>query len=286
MNATADIHELVSELKTKGEPFAVATVIRTVSVTSAKAGAKAVILNDGSISGGWIGGGCARAAVLNAARETIQDGQPRLVSVEPEHILADKGISPGEESGGVKYSRNMCPSQGSMDIFVEAIQPRPELVIMGATPVAIALAQLGKTLGFACTVCAESGEFEHFPAADTKIKGFELDESNARRFVVIATQGRGDEKALLSALNTRSEYIAFVGSRKKAASLRSKLTEEHDISADEFDRVKAPAGLDIKAILPEEIALSILAEIVEMRRSGEHAVKRDSNMSETESFQA
>src|SRR5882672_2516185 len=100
MNRATDILDRISTLKAKGEPFALATVVRTVSVTAAKAGAKAIILPDGSMSEGWIGGGCARAAVLKAARESLADGQSRLVSVEPPDVLQDQGVAAGEERAG------------------------------------------------------------------------------------------------------------------------------------------------------------------------------------------
>ena len=266
MNIGADIHDLVSDLKTKGEPFAVATVVRTVSVTSAKAGAKAIILGDGTITEGWIGGGCARSAVLKAAREAIEDGAPRLVSVQPEDLLDEQGVQAGDIKDGVKFAQNMCPSQGGMDIFVEAVRPKTELVIMGTSPVALALAVLAKPLGFNCTLCTKAGDQNIDTNADQIIEGFDLPQSNARRFIVVSTQGRGDEAALKAALETKADYVAFVGSFKKAASLQSKLIEK-GMPADQFDRLKAPAGLDIKAITPEEIALSILAEIVEHRRT-------------------
>lgn len=97
-------------------PFALATVVRTVAATAAKAGAKAIILPDGTISEGWIGGGCARAAVLKAARDAIADGKSRLVSVQPPDVLDNQGRKVGEEEGGVRFAENMCPSQGTMDI--------------------------------------------------------------------------------------------------------------------------------------------------------------------------
>src|SRR5580700_8649441 len=110
MNRSTDILEIISTRKAAGEPFALATVVRTVAATAAKAGAKAVILPDGTISEGWIGGGCARAAVLKAAREAIADGQSRLVSVQPPDALQDQGLAPGEERAGVHFAKNLCPS--------------------------------------------------------------------------------------------------------------------------------------------------------------------------------
>lgn len=269
MNAPADIHQLVSNLKEDGEPFAVATVIRTISVTSAKAGAKAVIQADGTIAEGWIGGGCARAAVLKAARDAIADGEPRLVSVQPEDLLADSGVAAGDERDGVRFARNMCPSQGTMDVFVEPVIPRPELVILGSSPVAVALAQLAKALGFSLTICAPESEQNLFDDADRRVSDFSLEPTKPSwRFVVVATQGKGDQVGLKAALTVEADYVAFVGSFKKAASLKDKLRDD-GVPEERLDALKAPAGLDLKAITPEEIALSILSEIVLQHRSGQ-----------------
>jgi xanthine dehydrogenase accessory factor len=120
MERASDILRIISARKAAGEPFALATVVRTVAATAAKAGAKAVILPDGTISEGWIGGGCARAAVLKAAKDALTDGKSRLVSVQPPDLLDQQGHAPGEEQGGVRFAKNMCPSEGTMDIFVEA----------------------------------------------------------------------------------------------------------------------------------------------------------------------
>src|SRR6266700_3524509 len=148
MDHATDILERVAEIKARGEPFALATVIRTVAATAAKAGAKAVILPDGTISEGWIGGGCARAAVLKAAKEALADGRVRLVSIQPADLLDDKGVAPGDEREGIRFAKNTCPSQGTMDIFVEPVLPRPEIIVCGSSPVAVEIADLGRRLGF------------------------------------------------------------------------------------------------------------------------------------------
>jgi len=271
MNRATDILDRISVMKAKGEPFALATVVRTVSVTAAKAGAKAIVLPDGSISEGWIGGGCARAAVLKAARESLADGKARFVSVEPPDVLQEKGVNAGEEKEGVRFVKNMCPSQGTMDIFVEPVLPRPEIVICGSSPVAVALVDLARRLGFAVTACAPAAEQPAFVEADRRIEGYALPaEKEGARFVVVSTQGRGDEVALKAALAVEADYVAFVGSKRKAASLRAKLLKD-GVAEAELDRLKAPAGLDLGAITPEEIALSILSEIVAEHRRGQRA---------------
>ncbi|MCO8145070.1 XdhC/CoxI family protein [Rhodovulum tesquicola] len=264
-----DILDRIAELKRAGTAFAVATVVRTVRATAAKAGAKAVILPDGTVLAGWIGGGCARGAVIRAAREALADGAPRLISVQPEAALAEGGLSPGETRDGIRFARNMCPSRGMMDIFVEAVMPAPECVICGAAPVAVALADLAPRMGFSVTACAPAEEQAAFAAPDRRIEGYALEVApTGARYVVVATQGKGDEAALRAALSVPSAYLAFVGSRAKTAALRDRLTAA-GVAPEAFANLRAPAGLDLGAITPEEIALSILAEMVALRRAGQ-----------------
>jgi len=263
-----DILDVVSAMKAKGQPFALATVVRTVAVTAAKAGAKAVIRPDGTVTEGWIGGGCARAAVVKAAKEALGDGQPRLVSVQPPDVLQEQGIQAGDERAGIRFAKNMCPSQGTMDIFVEPVLPRPEIVICGSSPVALAVADLGRRVGFAVAVCAPAAEQAAFPEADARIEGYALPPTSEHaRFIVVSTQGRGDEAALQAALAAESAYVGFVGSRKKAAALKAALAQR-GVEPARLQKMKAPAGLDLGAITPEEIAISIVAEIVAAHRRG------------------
>jgi xanthine dehydrogenase accessory factor len=269
MTKHVEVMDLVAQLKAAEEAFVLATVVRTVSVTAAKAGAKAIIRPDGSIVAGWIGGGCARGAVLKAAREALADGEPRMVSVQPENLLAELGVQPGENRDGVRFASNMCPSKGTMDVFVEPVLPHPSLVILGGSPVALSLATQARQLGYHVTVAAPTADLPGTPDADVLIDGFELAKlTKAKRFVVVSTQGKGDETALRMAVATPAAYHAFVGSRRKMAALREKLIGE-GIEAAAIDRVKAPAGLDLGAITPEEIAMSILAEITLERRRGQ-----------------
>ena len=269
MSRHVEVIDLVAELKAAEETFVLATVVRTVSVTAAKAGAKAIIRPDGTIVAGWIGGGCARGAVLKAARDALADGKPRMVSVQPENLLAELGVKPGENRDGVRFASNMCPSKGTMDVFVEPVLPHPSLVILGGSPVALSLASQARALGYHVTVAAPAADLPEAADADARIDGFVLGKLNeAKRFVVVSTQGKGDEAALRSAVATPAAYRAFVGSRRKMAALREKLIGE-GCDAAALHRVKAPAGLDLGAITPEEIAMSILAEITVERRRGQ-----------------
>jgi xanthine dehydrogenase accessory factor len=274
MTKHVEVMELVAQLKAAEEAFVLATVVRTVSVTAAKAGAKAIIRPDGRIVAGWIGGGCARGAVLKAARDALADGEPRMVSIQPENLLAELGVKPGENRDGVRFAENMCPSKGTMDVFVEPVLPHPSLVILGVSPVALSLATQARQLGYHVTVAAPSADVTETPDADTLIDGYVLGPLHeAKRFVVVSTQGKGDEAALRTAVATEAAYHAFVGSRRKMAALREKLIAE-GIDASALDHVKAPAGLDLGAITPEEIAMSILAEITVERRRGQRGAAK------------
>jgi xanthine dehydrogenase accessory factor len=271
MGAHVEVMDLVAQMKAAEQAFVLATVVRTVSVTAAKAGAKAIIRPDGTIVAGWIGGGCARGAVLKAAREALADGEPRMVSVQPKDLLEELGVKPGEMREGVRFASNMCPSKGTMDIFVEPVMPHPSLVIFGASPVAMSLAAQARQLGYHVTLAAPAADTPVAPDADVVVDGFALGELNqARRFVVVSTQSKGDEAALRAAIATEAEYRAFVGSRRKMMALREKLVAQ-GVDPAAIDRVKAPAGLDLGAITPEEIAMSILAEITALRRRGQRA---------------
>jgi xanthine dehydrogenase accessory factor len=173
----------------------------------------------------------------------------------------------------VRFASNMCPSKGTMDIFVEPMLPHPSLVILGASPVALSLAVQARTLGYHVTLAAPAADLVAAPDAHVIVDGFVPRYlSEARRFVVVSTQGKGDEAALKSAVAIDAAYHAFVGSSRKMTSLRAKLVAD-GVDAAAIDCIKAPAGLDLGAITPEEIAMSILAEITRERRRGQ----RDSN---------
>ena len=266
MERLPDVLERSSLLKATGEAFVLATVVRTVAATAAKAGAKAIIRADGSISEGWIGGGCARGAVLKAAREALADGHARLISVQPPDVLQQHGVNAGEEREGVRFAKNSCPSHGTMDIFIEPVLPRPQVVLCGSSPVAASIADLARRLGFSVTACAPASEQGAFADVDRRIDDYSPPiAEDGERFIVVSTQSRGDEKALRAALATDARYVAFVGSKLKAHTLKTALAAS-GIDPQRLAALRAPAGLDLGAIGPEEIALSILAEIVAFRR--------------------
>jgi len=129
-----DMADIANDLRTKDEPFAFATIVRTAGSTAAKPGAKALLGADGTIVHGWLGGGCTRGAVKKAAIVALESGEPQLISIAPEELLAQKGVSAGDEIEGTKFARNGCPSKGSVDIFIEPCLPLPQLVVLGASP--------------------------------------------------------------------------------------------------------------------------------------------------------
>lgn len=258
MSASDDVTRLAEELAAQGAPFVFATVVRTVASVAAKPGAKAILTADGRMAG-WIGGGCALGAVKKAAQRCLEDGEARLVSVMPFDQLKAQGLKPGDKRDGIEFDKNMCPSRGVVDVFIEPVLPRPQVILCGATPVALAVAELAPRVGLTVALHAPGDGFER------------VTETPAGAFIVVATQGGGDEAALEAALRSPARYVAFVGSKAKVTALKDSLAEK-GIPAARLADLRGPAGIPIGAVTPEEIALSILADIVQVRR-GKGAAK-------------
>jgi xanthine dehydrogenase accessory factor len=246
-----------SELLAKGQPFAVAEVVRYLSPISGKVGDKAIVFADGTVWG-WIGGGCAQPAVIKEALKALKDGKPRLVRISP---------SSSQEEGIVAYNMT-CHSGGTLDVYIEPVLPKPHILILGRSPVGRTLARLGKAINYSVSVAAPQADRESYPDAD-QVQA-DLDLSGVRigpqTFVVVSTQGECDEEALEQALKTNASYVAFVASKVKAAKVLQAIGEQ-GISTERLTQVRAPAGLNIQASTEEEIAVSILAEIVQLSRS-------------------
>jgi xanthine dehydrogenase accessory factor len=260
----ARLNTMMQALQAKAVPFAMATVVRTVNATSAKPGGKALLDHDGNILMGWIGGGCARGAVGRAAKEAITSGAPQFISLRPQELLDTEGLAAGDLRDGVRFARNGCPSKGTMDVFIEPVLPLPQLKIFGTGLVALALAELGGRFDFKVTVCAPNTTPDALHNGNQSIDECDI---TARDFVVIATQGQGDLVALRRAISGPTKYTSFVGSARKFKTLAAKLSAENSSFVQALKAVHAPAGLDIRAITPDEIALSILAQITRIRRS-------------------
>ena len=246
------------KLKASGTPFVLATVVRCESPTSAKPGAKALVTADGELIG-WIGGGCAQPAVLDTAKKALKDGQARLIRVSP-----TKG---GQVEAGIIDFGMTCHSGGTLDIFIDPVIARPALLIIGASPAAQTLGMLAHHAGFAVHAAFPGADAEMFPQAVQIIDGLELEtlRCGLPPMVVVATQGKRDEPGLEAALTTASPYIAFIASERKADKLRAYLKERGQDPV-RVDAIISPAGVEIGAVTPEEIAVSVLAGLIQARR--------------------
>ncbi len=242
-----------------GEAFAIATVVRVEKPISAKSGDKAIIKEDGTLDG-WVGGGCAQDTVVREAKKAIREAQPRLLRLVGMGAVAEK-------SEGVLEFPITCHSGGTMDVYIEPVLPRPQLVILGNSPIAVTLAKLAHVLDYQVAVFDPNATREQFPTADAISPELKLEAFRFRHpsFVVISTQGHDDEAALEAAARSAANYIAFVASKKKFAA-RAEYLLERGITPEQIARIKAPAGLDIGALTPDEIAASILAEMIQFRR--------------------
>ena len=257
------------DLRRRGEPFALATVVRCVRPTSAKPGAKAIIRKDGTVSG-WIGGSCAEPVVVREGLEALRDGQPRFLA-----LVGESASSPGRQEGMREYPMS-CHSGGTIEIFVEPVLPKPELILAGAGPVIDTLVKLARAMDFAVTRPAEAGQSNAAYAGGPGV------------FIVVASHGSFDEEALERALRTEACYVSLVASRKRAAAVLESLRKK-GVPVERLARLKAPAGLAIGAVTPDEIAVSILAEIVQVSRSrvhgrqpGDGAAPRDGGVEATD----
>jgi xanthine dehydrogenase accessory factor len=228
----------VSALEAERVPFVQATVVRAGRPASVRAGATALVLGDGTIEG-FIGGHCAEPSVRLHALRALETGDALLLRIEPgdgDHAAVDGAVT----------VHNPCLSGGTLEIFLEPYMPPARMHVVGETPIAQALAQLGRSVGYDVALHRDGG--------------FEPSDDDAA--VIIASHGRDELDALAAALEIGVSYVGLVASRKRGQAVVAEL----EVSDDDKARVHTPAGLDIGARTPEEIALSILAEIVSTRR--------------------
>lgn len=255
-----DIFARAATLKQEGISFVLATVVWSQSPTSARPGAKGIITPDGALFG-WVGGSCAQPTVVREALRALGDGGSRLLRLDPEGM-------PDPSRPSLVVAPLTCQSGGALEVFLEPLLPNLQLIVFGQSPVSDALIRLGHVMGYR-VVAARPGATASVPVeADESIDGLDVRAlSAARRSVaVVASMGVYDEDAVASALEARIGFVALVASRKRFAATRELLAGS-GFSDEMLDRVKAPAGLDISASSPEEIAISVLAEIIERRSS-------------------
>jgi xanthine dehydrogenase accessory factor len=255
--------EQASRLRAAGEPFALATVVACRRPTAAYPGAKALIKADGTLTG-WVGGSCAQPTVMQEALKALADGKSRLLRISPE---CQHSAVPQDDVYDFVMT---CASQGALEIFVEPFLPRPELIVIGETPVAQALARFGALLDFSVCVSDPAATRERFPDADILNADLEAVRTRVspRSYVVVATQGAYDEEALAAVIDTRTCYLGLVASGKRAATVFQYLRDK-GVQPELLQRVKCPAGLQLGAVTPPEIGFSIMGEILQLWRSSQ-----------------
>lgn len=262
MNTADTVFATAQRLQQAGTPYALVSVIRALAPASARPGDKAVVTADGQLHG-WVGGGCAQPAVIRTVRQVLADGRARLIRIAP----ADEGHE--KDLGDVLEFGMACHSGGTLELFVDPVLPRAQLVVIGASPVAHSLTQLAPRVGFAVTLVAHEADGAAYPDAQQVIASDDIASVAPRvapgAWVVVATQGRRDVQALRLALALRARQVSFVASAKKAQVLKDSLVTA-GAEAVAVAGIVAPAGYPMAATTPEEIALSVLAAVVSNRR--------------------
>ncbi|HEY1627463.1 MAG TPA: XdhC family protein [Streptosporangiaceae bacterium] len=240
--------EQAAELARRGEAFALATVVWRQGPSSSKPGSRAIITADGRVRG-WIGGACAEPAVVRAAQQAIGSGDAMLLLLGDPDQFAD--ASPAVV---IPIS---CQSEGALEVYIEPVLPVPRLVVVGGSPMAHTLTELAGALGWRAALI--SG------------KDFGTADADQRTMVVVATQGHDDEGVLERAVAARPAYLGLVGSRKRGTAVLGYLADR-GVPQEQLDRVHVPAGLDLGRTTHVEIAVAILAELVQLRATGQASV--------------
>jgi xanthine dehydrogenase accessory factor len=236
----------MGELTRRGEAFALATVVWRQGPSSSQPGSRAIITAAGELHG-WIGGACAEPAVIREAQQVMAEGKARLL------LLGTPGQFGGGVPDGMIVVPISCQSEGALEVYIEPVLPAPHLVIVGDSPMARTLASLARALSWRTDL----------------VRGpdFTAEAADGRSMVVVATQGHGDEEVLEAAAAARPAYLGLVGSRRRGATVLGYLADR-GVPQDQLDRVRVPAGLDLGPTTHQEIAVAILAELVQLRASG------------------
>lgn len=257
-----DLLDEVQRLRRDRQPFALATVVAAAQPASGTPGARAIVMPDGRVEG-WVGGHCAQPTVARLALAALADGAARLVVLSPS-VAEEATPRPGVVEVPMR-----CAGQGELHIFVEPFLPRIELAVIGASPVARTLAHLGALMDFEVWACDADADMAAFPDAERLVPTLDAlrEQLTARSYVVIATIGNYDEAAVEVALAGSASYVGLVASHKRFAALVAEL-RERGVAEDALERLARPKGLPGQANLPAEIAFSVMAELLEVRRRG------------------
>ena len=258
----ADVLAFANDLSRRGRPFVLATVVWRRAPSSGKEGSTALITTDRRVHG-WLGGACAEPTVIGEALRALEEGTPRLLFLGPPEELAARARE------GVVTVPIACQSEGALEVYVEPVLPQPHLVVIGRSPAVGTLATMAGALGWRTVVVDEGGLAEDYPGADRVLTSLELADADVtdRSVIVVATQGHYDEAALEAALATPAAYVGLVASRRRAEAVLGYL-RDRGASDEQLARVHAPAGVDLGKVAHEEIAVAILAELVQERAAG------------------
>jgi xanthine dehydrogenase accessory factor len=249
-----ELLKLAAAFADREERFAIVTVVRREPPSSAHVGDVALVTERGEYHG-WTGGGCTRSSVLLEAMRAIADGKPRLLSLSPE--------PEGGRRPGVVFLPMTCESGGTVEIYIEPVLPAARLVLFGSAPAARVLARIAHAMGYRVDVVDPDADESAFPGV--KVQRSMAPESIPQgAHVLVATMGDRDIEALEAALARSPAYVGVIASAKRFALVRDALLAK-GVSREALERIAAPAGLDIGARSPEEIAVSIMAQIVERR---------------------
>jgi xanthine dehydrogenase accessory factor len=259
---TNDIFTTAARLRADRTPFVMATVVASYPPQSVRPGAKAIVRADGAIEG-WVGGGCVQPVVRHEAAEALVDGRPRLVRMNTGTSAPDATAT---RHGDVREYPTTCQGEGGIEIYLEPVLAAPRLVLLGHTPVVQSLARIGSELGFEIVVGSAAVPADLFPTG-VRVTSDLVDAlagADATTWVVVGTMGVDDEAALAAAAQSDAAYVGLVASRKKARHVIDYVRTE-GVPGERLARVKYPAGLDLGGMSASEIALSVLAEIVQRR---------------------
>ena len=262
MNSTETVFDTARRFQQAGTPYALVSVIKALAPASARPGDKAIVTGEGELHG-WVGGGCAQPAVVRTVRQALADGRARVIRIAPTADGHERDL------GDVLEFGMACHSGGTLELFIDPVLPRARLVVIGSSPVAASLTQLAPRVGFAVTLVAYEADAAAYPDAQQVIPSDDLAtvaaQVDAGAWVVVATQGRRDVQALRLALALKARHVSFVASARKAQVLKDSLVGA-GVDAAAVAGIVAPAGYPMAATTPEEIALSVLAAVVSLRR--------------------
>jgi xanthine dehydrogenase accessory factor len=256
----AELLGRAADLAARHQPFVLAVVVWRRPPSSAQAGDMALVTADGRFEG-WLGGACTQPTVVREAQAALADGRPRLVALAPEPESLRRP--------GVDVFPMTCHSGGSVEIYLEPVLPAPRLAVFGVSPAARALARLGRAMGYSVVAVGPAADAGLFPDAEQVFGDVASALASAaagrETWAVVAAMGEGDEEAVEAALRLAPAYLGVVASSRRFAEIRRTLAAR-GVPEAALDGVRSPAGLDLGARTAEEIALSVLAEIVQRRR--------------------